>query len=349
MRYQTLHEVDPPVGPGIFGLPHAADEALVHILPVPFEATVSYKSGTLSGPRAVIAASDQVDLLDPDFGRAHRFGIHCHNESRSVVRLAEEAREAAQRVVQSDGTVDSLADDIRTVDAACERLNRALEAKVSRLLLEGRIVGLLGGDHSVPFGAIRTVARARPGMGILQIDAHADLRRAYQGFQWSHASIMHNVMQRIPEVSKLVQVGIRDFCDEEVDTIRASKGRIHTVFDRDLRSSRLGDESFTSLCDALVAQLPEEVWISFDIDGLDPALCPNTGTPVPGGLSFEEMATLLSRVVHAGKKILGFDLVEVAPGDGPPGESWDATVGARVLYKLIGATLQSRMVTLSAT
>ena len=204
-----------------------------------------------------------------------------------------------------------------------------------------KVVGLVGGDHSTPFGAIQAYAEKFPGLGILHIDAHADLRRAYEGFEWSHASIMENVSRKLPGVKKIVAVGIRDFCEEENDRMLESEGRISTHFDVDLaRARRNGtlDELFSSIAH----ELPENVYVSFDIDGLDPTLCPHTGTPVPGGLSFHEASALIGALAEAKKKIVGFDLNEVAPNpDSEKGDEWDANVGARILYKLIGWSMLS--------
>jgi agmatinase len=189
-------------------------------------------------------------------------------------------------------------------------------------------------------GAIRTVAERVKDLSILHIDAHCDLRHAYEGFTYSHASIMDNVLREAPQVSRIVQVGIRDFCAEELAAIEASNGRVRTFFDKHLADRQLAGTPFATLAAEIVDLLGAKVWISFDIDGLDPALCPHTGTPVPGGLSFREAVFLLRTVVESGRVIAGFDLCEVAPA--PDGDEWDANVGARVLYKLCGFTLRSQ-------
>jgi len=204
----------------------------------------------------------------------------------------------------------------------------------------------------VPLGAIVEHAARFPGMGILHIDAHADLRVAYQGFVQSHASIMHNVLEAVPSLARLVQVGIRDLCEAEAERIAGSNGRIRTFFDSELSAQKHEGTPFTQLCEKIVGELPPQVYVSFDIDGLDPALCPHTGTPVPGGLSFAEIVTLLRTLVRSGRRIVGFDLCEVAPAPAPrrraseashePPDEWDASVGARVLYKLIGFALVSQ-------
>jgi len=169
--------------------------------------------------------------------------------------------------------------------------------------------------------------------GILQIDAHMDLREAYEGFKYSHASVFYNVIQ-LPSVSKLVQVGIRDFCDAEHE-LSQNDSRIETHTMGMIREKKFEGTSWGTYVDQLIAALPEKVYISFDIDGLDPSFCPNTGTPVPGGLQFHEATYLIKKIVTSGKKIIGFDLSEVAG----LGNEWDGNVGARILYKLCGAIL----------
>ena len=219
-----------------------------------------------------------------------------------------------------------------------------LDERVARTcdewLARDKLVGLVGGDHSAAFGAIEAHARRWPGLGILHFDAHADLRPAYEGFTGSHASIMCNVVTRVPEVSRIVQVGLRDLSEEEHQTIVGSQGRLVAFFDGDITRRLFDGEPFSRIASDIVESLPEQVYVSFDIDGLDPALCPGTGTPVPGGLSFQQAVAVLARVVASGRTIVGFDLCEVAPG--PPGDEWNANAGARILYKLIGFALLSQ-------
>jgi agmatinase len=204
-------------------------------------------------------------------------------------------------------------------------------------LAEGRIPAVIGGDHSTPYGLIQAVTEKYNGdLGILHIDAHADLRDAYQGYQHSHASIMHNVMEKV-RPAKLVQVGIRDFSPGEYAYIQ-SNDRIKTYFDP-LTKRRLNKgESWQKICDEAVAHLPKNVHISFDIDGLSPELCPGTGTPVPGGLSFDQALALFATVAESGRKIVSFDLNEVAEEENSISD-WDGNVGARILFKLCGWTM----------
>ncbi len=326
---------------GIYGLPYTPDEARVVLLAVPWDATTSYRAGASAGPRAIFDASMQVDLFDAEVGKPYERGVAMLPESSELRAWNEEARAAAEDIIEAGGRVEGNADlekALARVNKLSESVNEVVYLETKRLLGQGRIAAVLGGDHASPYGAIRAYAERFPGLGILHVDAHADLRRAYEGFQFSHASIMENVM-RLEGVSRIVQVGIRDFCEEEVERIAHSGGRVRTFFDVQLAAARsrgaLG-ESFTQA----VAALPEAVYVSFDIDGLDPSLCPHTGTPVPGGLSFHDASALLGAVAQSGRRIVGFDLNEVAPGEDD--DEWDANVGARLLYKMIGWTLRSR-------
>ena len=323
---------------GIFGLDTPFAQARLVLLPVPLDATTSYGQGAAKGPKAMLRASHQVDLFDRDTGRPYEAGLHLLPEDPSLVTLAQTADEAAA-ILRKEGASDDkiLFDALMRVNATTEHIHAWVQEEAERLLDAGKIVGVLGGDHSTPFGLIAALAKRHADLGILHLDAHADLRHAYDGLTWSHASIMDNVLNKT-SVKKLVQVGVRDFCEGEYDAIREAQGRIVTFFDQDLAFELHHGATFAQLTARIVAELPQEVYISFDIDGLDPSLCPHTGTPVPGGLSFREMNMLLKTLLHSGRRIVGFDLSEVAPGD----DEWDANVGARVLYKLCGYTLQSQ-------
>lgn len=331
----------PLANAGLFGLPFTVDEAALVIVPVPWDATTSYRAGTSNGPTAIRTASHQLDLYDVDLGEPWRAGIAMLDMPEDIAAWNHDAREDAEPVIAVGGRIDNNPELQRLLDRvnqASAQLDARVYADVSALLDAGKIVGVLGGDHSVPFGAIRAHAE-RGELGILHVDAHADLRDAYEGFTCSHASIMRNVMTQLPNVTKLVQVGIRDVAKSEIDFIQASEGRVVTHFDAQLSERKQSGEAWKKIVDDIIADLPARVYVSFDIDGLDPQLCPHTGTPVPGGLSFQEAALLIKRVAKTGRKIIGFDLNEVAPG--PDGDEWDANVGARLLYKLCGWALHS--------
>ena len=328
-----------PGDAGIYGLPFAPADARVVIVPVPFEATTSYGGGTSLGPAAVLEASKQVDLFDHETGRPYAAGIAMLDIPKKIVRWNRDAKARAAAVIEKGGVVDRKTRSAATaVNAVSEAVNEWVYQQTLSLLVQRKMAVVLGGDHSVPFGAIRAYADHVHGLGILHLDAHADLRDAYEGFTWSHASIFHNVMTRLPNVGKLVQVGVRDLGSAENAMITGSNGRIVTFFDADLARRKDEGVPFATIADEIVAALPQNIYLSWDIDGLDPTLCPGTGTPVPGGLSWNEAIALLRAIVRAKKRIVGLDLCEVSPGE----TEWDANVGARLLYKMIGFALLSQ-------
>lgn len=326
---------------GAYGLPFTPEQAKVILVPVPFEATTSYGAGAADGPAAILEASKQVDLFDVEIGKPYEPGIAMLEESAEIRAWNDEAKPAAEAVMEGDADEDpTLAEKLALVNRRSEQVNEWVRATCEDLLAKGKIPCVIGGDHAVPFGAIQAYAAKYPGMGILHLDAHADLRDAYEGFTYSHASIFHNVMERIPDVSKLVQVGLRDVGSAEYRYIRESGGKVVAFFDQQLVNERFEGITWAAQVRRIVDELPQHVYLSFDIDGLDPTLCPNTGTPVPGGLSFQQAAALVAGVFHSGRTIVGLDLCEVAPG--PEGDEWDGNVGARLLYKMIGWMLRSQ-------
>lgn len=347
------------VGEGIYGLLHTPEEAATVLIPVPWEATVSYGSGTAGGPAAILAASRQVDLFDLETGRPWEGGIAMLPVPAELSAWNAAARRLALPVLEAGGADPAPAsdreqplspedDDLRLRAAAVDRFAEQVHGWVGRTaaawLERGKLVGVIGGEHSAPFGLIRESAARHPGLGVLQIDAHADLRAAYEGFRWSHASIMRNVAEELPAVATLVQVGVRDLSAGEHAFIGEQNPRIRTWFDPDLRRRLHDGEAWATVAKEIVAALPDVVHVSFDIDGLDPSLCPHTGTPVPGGLSFPEAVTLFRVLAESGRRVVSFDLCEVAPD--PAGTSeWDGNVGARLLYKLIGFAQRSRATT----
>lgn len=336
-------------GSGVFGLPFSQEQASLILIPVPFDATTSYGGGTSAGPEAVFNASMQVDLFDHQFGRVYEQGLFMDEISGDIQKLSAEARRLARPIIERGGAGDEDAVDVATINRAGDVINSLTFNRGVEVLAAGKVPGLLGGDHSTPFGLIRACAEHigasdSTGLGILQVDAHMDFRDAFEGFAWSHASIMHNVLNRIPAVTRLVQVGIRDYGQSELEFGKAQGDRVATHFDFDWTRRMDDGERWDSLCRAAIEPLPRNVYISFDIDGLDPSLCPHTGTPVAGGLGFNRACRLLEVLARSGRRVVGFDLNEVSPGLSPDADEpeWDANVGARMLYKLCGAAAVSR-------
>jgi agmatinase len=336
---QKIASFDPnapgDVDSGLFGLPFTPEEAQVVVVPVPWEVTVSYRAGTADGPAAIREASLQVDLYDSDVPNAWKLGLAMEDADETIAEASRKLRPLAADYIGwlEEGQPEADRKKHETVPAQAtaegDKMLQWLKAKTGALLDAGKGVVVLGGDHSTPLGYLHALAERHSEFAILQFDAHCDLRPAYEGFKYSHASIMHNALE-LPQVKKLVQVGIRDFCQQEADVIDQSNGRVALFSQRFLSDEKFAKKSWKKVCGKIIAQLPKKVYISFDIDGLDPKLCPGTGTPVPGGLEFEEATYLLRAIVREGIQIIGCDLNEVAPGD----TEWNAIVGARLLYQL---------------
>ena len=310
---------EPNENSGIFGLDVDYEQAQLVLIPVPWEGTVSYGTGTACGPSAILQASHQLDLFDLDFQRPYQAGICYDPCSYTWPYLASK--------------------DKVSINLASERVHELVYRRAKKILDEDRFAAVIGGEHSVSYGILKALSEKYENFGILHIDAHHDLREAYQGYKYSHASIMYNVMMDFPSVNKLISVGIRDFCEAEYEFAKAQKSRIYTLYDQKMFEFLSEGRSYTDIVQETVKLLPKQVYISFDIDGLDPSLCSGTGTPVPGGLSFHQAISLILEVVRSGRRIIGFDLCEVAPSDSS-GE-WNENVGARILYKLCGALVES--------
>lgn len=329
----------------LFGFPVKESEADIVIIPIPWDATASYGKGTSDGPKAILDASTQLDFYHPKLEDAWKTKVYLTPISKEWAdintKLCIEAIEYIA-FLENGGKIEENIDfqtTVNTINEASNALKNNLKERATSLMNEGKIVGVLGGEHSVPLGLLEAIDEQGKPFGILQVDAHADLRDAYEGFEQSHASIMFNALKNCKNLSKLVQVGIRDIAQSEVDLITNSNGRISTYFDWNLKEGQFNGETWNSQVDKIINDLPDLVYISFDIDGLSPELCPNTGTPVIGGFKLEEINYLFFKLVESGKRIVGFDLNEVSPGnDG----DWDANVGARALWNLICAVEKNR-------
>lgn len=331
----------------IFGLPFSEEEAELVLLPVPWEVTISYRDGTSRGPEHIFDASLQVDLYDPDVTDAWKRGIFMLPVDKVLRVKSDYKRQCAELIIchLEDGGViqenEHLTDKLKEVNESCAWMVNWVQEQTTALLKKGKKVGLVGGDHSTPLGFIKSLAAIHSDFGVLQIDAHADLREAYEDFTYSHASIMYNVLKEVPQVSKLVQVGIRDYCDEELVMIRQNPDRISTWFDKDIKERQYDGVTWKAICKNIIDELPQKVYISFDIDGLDPKLCPNTGTPVPGGFELEQVFYLFKLLHESGRELVGFDLNEVSTGQHNH-EGIDSIVGARALYKMCNFMLGNR-------
>jgi len=328
----------------IFGLPSKEEDSRLVIVPIPWEVTVSYGAGTARAPEAILRASLQVDLFDPEMPDAWKQGFYMRPSDKKILMKSDYLRKEAELYIDYISKGEEVAANqfmcktLKEVNEGSVFLNNWVYEQTKVLMEKGKLVGLLGGDHSTPLGYFKAIAEKHGEFGILQVDAHFDLREAYEGFNYSHASIMYNALKEIPELKRLVQVGIRDFGSDEWEYVKNSDFRVVTYFDKAIRNRQFEGESWKQISEEIISKLPDKVFISFDIDGLDRKLCPFTGTPVPGGFELEQVFYLFNKLLHSGKKIVGFDLNEVGIGGDT---DWDANVGARALYKLCNLLVTS--------
>lgn len=318
------------------GLPFTEKDTKCILLPVPWDATTSYVAGTASASQNILQASYQLDLCDKNHPEAWKKGIFMAAPDPEIMSWNTDLRVKAKEIIEAwESGVDVAASDdwndrLNEFNLATNKFNDKVYKLSKKYLKKRKKVLLIGGDHSTPYGYIKALEEYHEGFGVLQIDAHCDLRKEYEGFWYSHASIMCNVMTDFPKVTNLVQVGVRDWCPEEEQRIKDTNGWIKTHFMHEMAQRMFEGETWSDQCDRIVEDLPDLVYISLDIDGLDPVNCPNTGTPVPGGLQYQQVIYLLEQINQSGRRIIGADLCEVA---GLPHE-WDGNVGARLAYKL---------------
>jgi agmatinase len=271
--------------------PATFERARVAILPVPLDRTTSYVSGTRMGPHELLVASSHLELWDEETGTdVHGIGVYTLPEMEFPVASMDEVMEEIQRVV-------------------------------GELVARGKFPFVIGGEHSITPPVVAAVAAAHPGMSVLQIDAHADLRDSYMGTPHNHACAMRRVLGTAG-VASATQVGIRSLSTEEAAVIPTLPTTV--FYDFDMRRD-------PQWIDRVVESLGEKVYITIDCDGLDPAIMPSTGTPEPGGLSWYEALTLLRRVIEA-RTVVGCDLVELAP---IPGLVAPNFLCAKLIYKIL--------------
>jgi len=347
MSYRTLKEeikvlelgLPPQEGDGFIGGRLDPKEASLVLIPVPWEATVSFGEGTANAPDAMRISSHQLDVENFHYIKPYVAGIAMLETDKSLLKLSHKARKKALKVIEAleDGKTNKKA--LKFVNEASVTLNTSVYEKSMEQIKKGKFVAVVGGDHSSPLGLIKALNDTQDeSFGILHVDAHHDLRKAYEGFTYSHASIFYNAMNECKKISNLVQFGIRDYSREESNRMKEYGVKGACLYDTDMQQQLACGKSLEEVYTPYIEQLPHNVYLSIDIDGLEPLNCPNTGTPVPSGLRYGELEHLIFMVVKSGRNIIGFDLCEV----GDSADGWDANVGSRVLYQLCGALLASQ-------
>ncbi len=274
----------------------APEAARAVIIPVPLEKTVSYLTGTASGPEGILRASAQVELYDPELDLSpFQYGLY---------------------------TVAPL-DCSAPLEEILERLRSLAEERMRA----GQKVVCLGGEHSLSLAPIQAARRLCPGLSVLHLDAHADLRNSYGGSPHSHACVMRRVLET---GAKTVSVGVRSLSRPEMELIREKRLRLYPAW-------RFRSGSYP--WDEIVSDLSEEVYLTVDLDVFDPSAVPGVGTPEPGGLGWDDALEMGRALRSAGRNVVGFDIVELCPR---PGSIVSEFFAARLLYKLIGCLFSEK-------
>lgn len=268
------------------------ENSRVVILPVPYEKTVTFGKGTSKGPGSIIYASTSVELYDDELGR---------EPYETGIHTLPEIK----------------------CDAEPEDMVGLVQAECKRLLEQDKFIIMLGGEHSVTLGAVRAHRQAGREYSVLNIDAHCDLRDSYEGTPYNHACVMRRALD---EGCNLVECGIRSYSAEEAEFIKTRED-IKIIHARDIVES-----DNKNWIDEAVSSLLPDVYISFDVDSLDPSVMPSTGTPEPGGLSWYD-ATALLRQTFENRNVIGMDIVELAPIAGLLGPD---VLAAKIAYKAVG-------------
>jgi agmatinase len=288
MRLPVEYDHLAPLTFGGFEHPRSFEDSRAVVLPIPFERTTSYVTGTRNGPREILLASGQVELWDEETG-SEAYG-------RGIFTLPE------------------LALPYNDIRVALDEIKRV----VGEVMEHEKFLVVLGGEHSVSVPVVEAIAQRTPGLSVLQIDAHADLRDAYQGSRHSHACAMRRILEHVP----CTQVAIRSLCKEESQAIPSLRTQV--FWDHNMRQD-------PNWIDAVVNTLSDQVYLTVDVDGLDPAIMPATGTPEPGGLSWPETMALLKTLMSR-RHVVACDVVELCP---IPGLVAPNFLCAKLIYKIL--------------
>jgi len=311
---QSLEDHAPNENAGIFGLDSTSDTAEIILLSVPWDATTSFGNGCFESPEWIRKASHQLDFYSPHFDfRFMEKGVYLQiSEQAHIEKLRHST---IKKVNDYRGGSTALLSEI---EKACEEVRLQIYNQTTNYIKKNKRVGVIGGDHSVPLGYMLAIDenQSEP-FDIIHFDAHLDLRDSYEGFSQSHASIMFNASKSLKNLNKIFHMGVRDFCKTEEDY---AKTQGYKIYD----DMQIYQKGFQHCFNEVLSQVSSDYYLSIDIDGLDPSFCPNTGTPVPGGLSFLDMKYALLQLSNTQNQMIGFDLSETGP------DAYDANVAARI-------------------
>lgn len=320
----------------------STDDGAVVIVSAPWAVTSADGEGASYAPDAIIDASTTIGLYDAVTGVSIEGRVATAEIDYDIQESSQQLGADAGKVlshIEDGGSVsgDFFGRKLARINTGFRHMHASVARDVARYASQGKIVGVVGGDHSVSFGAIRAISECCEGVGVLFLDAHCDMGGDSRIFDYSHRSIARNILEEIPAVSHVTMVGVRDCVERDVLELRKCD-RASLFLAESIAAARFGGRTWRECCADVIATLPQTVYVSMDVDVLAPDCCPNTVRPVPGGLSFDEVAFLLGEIAASDRRIVGFDVTEVVP---KLQSGADALVGARMLAKLCAASLKS--------
>lgn len=346
----TLDQMDPDAG-DYFGVPCTPEQARLVLVSVPWDVTAPTEAMLSYAPDAIIEVSERMDPYDPISPDEWKKGFATDDVDYTLQERSQQLRADVERLRAHTskggsglgGIMAPLTDDYyarrqRRVEEGCRDMVAAVREVSRRWLRRDKVVGLVGGDHSTPQGLIEALAEREEGLGILHMDARCRLKARYEGFEHSCESLMYNVLKGVGGVGRVVQVAQRDFSATEHRVARESERIVLYDTDR-IASMRYDGASWRQVCDTIVAELPQAVYVDFDVSALSIENCPHSPWAAPGGMRFDEALYMINRVVESGRRIVGFDVVGVVPR---VDDYVDAQVAARMLYRLCGMALRSQ-------
>ena len=319
-----------------------ADADLV-IVSAPWSVTSDYGHGATYTPDAVIDASTYGNLYDVESGFSAEGRVATAVIDYNIQELSEHLGRDAERSANRsfDGATpvaEHATRKVKHINEGFAEMHDSIYKQTKHWVSQGKRVAVVGGDHSVSFGAVKAVAEHYKELGVLFIDAHADYAHEDETFAYSHRTVARNIVEEIPSVSRLVEVGVRDIDKSEMDMLVAND-KIELFLAERVAAKRFEGECWGNLCREMVDKLPQKVYVSLDIDALKVEFCTHTNSPVPGGMTFDEVVYLVNCVVKSGREIVGFDITEVVSNID---DKMDAIVAVRLLTKMIVATLNKK-------
>lgn len=326
-----------------FGMPLSPDEAALVLVSAPWDVTVATREGSSYAPDAIIEASRFIGLSDPANGDSWRKGIATAPIDYTIQDASHRLRSDALRIIKlldemGLSFIENIISDrrLKRINEMSAQINENIYNQTKQWLAKGKIVGLVGGDQSTIYGAVKAVGEKYGRIGVLHIDSQCDMDEESRGFDYSNSSVMRNVMQDVAQIECYMGVGMRDFTPAVWRKVQEDP-RMNVCTAEDVSRREFEGATWRSVCDEIVAKLPDNVYVSLDIDALTLECSPHTGVRVPGGLPFQRVVYLLERLVESGRRIVGFDLTEVVPD---LNDKSDAAIAARLLFKMCNVALK---------